>query len=168
MSLGVFTSADTTDTKPAGDSETQPRASTAETASTANPVYSGTPARKSVLLGHVIATKIDGDRISPDDKTLRADNSGTHKPYGRTIAIQSFAVLPAFQNHGLGTMLLRSYIQRIEGSGLAEHIAIVAAESKVEYMKWFGFQRKGPSKAGHGGSEQWIDLALEVSKGDSD
>jgi len=140
------------------------------TASTAQPVYSGTPTRKQVLLGHVIVTKTTSPTVTDDDMAIPQDWRNDdrlshptlgHKEHGRTLCIHSLAVLPAFQRRGLGKLLLRSYIQRIEGSGVADRIAMISHEHLLPFYEGLGFEKKGPSKAQFGGGN-WTDLVLEL------
>lgn len=133
---------------------------------TSQPVYSGTPQRKQVLLGHVIATKTSNETVHDDDMALPDDQSTTsqsqfgHNEHGRTVCIHSLAILPAFQHQGLGRMLLKSYIQRIESAALADRIAIIAHEPLVGYYESFGFKSRGQSKVQFGGGG-WTDMVLE-------
>jgi len=135
------------------------------TVPTSQPVYSGTPQRKQVLLGHVIATKTTNETVHDDDMGLPDDWSSSapavgHQKAGRTVCIHSLAILPAFQRQGLGRMLLKSYIQRIESAGLADRIAIISHEPLVGFYESFGFESKGQSKVQFGGGG-WTDMVLE-------
>ncbi|KAF7845871.1 hypothetical protein BT93_L0231 [Corymbia citriodora subsp. variegata] len=165
LSLGMYTSA-TED-----DSESQ--ASSAPTIDTAQIVYSGAPERKLVLLAHCVVTKTTNSTIMDADMALPPDweESGTlahspdpslgHKEEGRTVCIHSLAVLPAYQGRGLGTMLMKAYIQRIEQSGAADRIALLAHDELVNFYAKLGFEVKGPSKATFGGGG-WVDMVLEL------
>lgn len=93
------------------------------------------------------------------------DSTSGHKEHGRTVCIHSFAVLPAFQRKGLGKLLLRSYIQRIEGSNLADRIALLSHDELVPYYEALGFVNKGPSKAQWGGGG-WSDMIIELKNED--
>lgn len=78
----------------------------------------------------------------------------TSNYYGRTITIHSIAVLPPYQNLGLGSILLNGYLQRMENSGIADRIVLLARPGMVDwFVRNFGFQDKGDSdgaqKAGH-------------------
>jgi len=42
-----------------------------------------------------------------------------HVEHGRTIAVHSVCVLPTHQHLGLGKMVLKAFIQRMETSGIA-------------------------------------------------
>ncbi|PNS16331.1 Histone acetyltransferase Tip60 [Sphaceloma murrayae] len=192
LSLGIFTSADTTIATASTSQPTTANPGSAETAATAVPVYSGTPERKSILLGHVIATKTTNPVVHDEDMELppkwRQDHqrgidspstvtpAGTprlgaegseqpatpgHKEHGRTICIHSLAVLPDFQGRGLGRLLLRSYIQRMESSGVADRIAIIAHKELVGFYEGMGFESRGQSKVTFGNGN-WVDLVLDL------
>ncbi|KAG8631962.1 hypothetical protein KVT40_001102 [Elsinoe batatas] len=195
LSLGLFTSADTTIATATTSQPTLANPGSATTASTSVPVYSGTPERKSILLGHIIATKTTNPLVRDEDMALppnwRAEHqrgidspstvtpawtprigaSGDgpsvtppgHKEDGRTICIHSLAVLPEFQGRGLGKLLLRSYIQRMEGSGVADRVAIIAHEKLVPWYEGMGFESKGQSPVEFAGGK-WVDLSLDLKK----
>ena len=80
-----------------------------------------------------------------------------HQEHGRTIALHSLAVLPAFRNRGLGKVILKSYQQRVESSGIADRVSLVAHEPMIKFYEALGFVNKGSSqcKFGAGG---WYDL----------
>ena len=81
-----------------------------------------------------------------------------HTPHGRTIAVHSVCVLPTHQNMGLGKTLVKAYLQRMEGSGIADRVALIAKPELVGwYVGRFGFQERGESKVGFGGGG-WRDL----------
>ena len=63
LSLGIFTSLEDSDTV---------------TAATSAPVYSGAPKRKSVLLGHIIATKTTNPTVTDKDMQI-PDSSSSEK-----------------------------------------------------------------------------------------
>lgn len=156
LSLGIFTS----------HSEDQ-----IPTSSTAAPVYSGAPSRKAVLIGHIIATKTtnatvtDNDMAipSPDDST--PDPSLGHKEAGRTICIHSLAVLPEYQKRGLGTTLMKAFLQRTESHGIADRAALIAHEHLIPYYERFGFVNKGESECNFGGGG-WYDMVVDLEPGD--
>ncbi|KAH0207790.1 polyamine acetyltransferase, variant, partial [Aureobasidium melanogenum] len=161
LCLGLFTSVDTSDSS-------APLASV-ETASSAHFVYSGAPARKSVLLAHCVVTKttnptvMDEDMEVPDDWKASGASSAKigHREEGRTIAVHSLAVLPSLQNQGLGSTLLKAFIQRMEYVQAADRIALLAHGELVKFYEKLGFENKGPSKATFGGGN-WVDMVLEL------
>ncbi|KAI4155803.1 MAG: hypothetical protein LQ340_000755 [Diploschistes diacapsis] len=100
----------------------------------------------------------------PDSSFPRMDQSDSepgHHPLGRTLAIHSVCVHPAFQKLGLGKTLLKAYLQRMEGSGIADRAAIIVRPEKVGwYVGAFGFQDRGNSTCGWAGGG-WRDLVYD-------
>lgn len=130
------------------------------TVPTAQPVYSGTPDRKQVLLAHVIATKTTNATLTDDDMAMpEAGTRSTkgHKESGRTVCVHSLAVLPAFRYQGLGSLLMKSYIQRIESAGLADRMALIAHDQLINFYEKLGFKNQGKSQAQFGGGG-WYDM----------
>lgn len=131
----------------------------ASTAASARPPDSADPDKKGVLLAHVVATKCDGQAVTDESMDFppewqhgveKSDRRG-HQEKGRTIAVHSLAVLPAYQRMGLGKTVMKSYIQRLETSGIADRIALLAHDHLIEYYESFGFVNKGESVAQFGG-----------------
>ncbi|KAI5257216.1 acyl-CoA N-acyltransferase [Aureobasidium subglaciale] len=162
LCLGLFTSVDMSDSS-------SPLASV-ETASSAHHVYSGAPARKSVLLAHCVVTKttnstvMDEDMEIPDNwKTSSALTSKVgHKEKGRTVAVHSLAVLPSLQSQGLGSTLLKAFVQRLGYVQAADRVALLAHGDLVKFYEKLGFENKGPSKATFGGGN-WVDMVLDLN-----
>lgn len=139
------------------------------TAKTANTTDSSAPSRKGVLLAHVIVTKTRNELVSDDDMKVPSksgmDDGVGHQEDGRTIAIHSLAVLPGYQKKGLGTILMKDYIQRMVESETADRIAILTYGNLVRwYQDTFGFQRKGESGTTFGGGE-WVDMVCLMRMG---
>ncbi|KAK4544113.1 hypothetical protein LTR36_004611 [Oleoguttula mirabilis] len=156
LSLGIFTS----------HSENQ-----IPTAEAAAPVYSGAPDRKAVLIGHIIATKTtnptvtDKDMAVPSPDDSKPDPSIGHKEEGRTICIHSLAVLPEYQKRGLGTTLMKAFLQRTESHDIADRVALIAHEHLMPYYESFGFVSKGESECKFGGGG-WYDMVKDLEPGD--
>ncbi|KAK5105772.1 hypothetical protein LTR62_002172 [Meristemomyces frigidus] len=151
LSLGIFTSHEGDDIA---------------TAKTSAPVYSGAPERKSVLIGHVIATKTTASVVTDDAMALPSSAESSHQGHqqlGRTLCIHSLAVLPDFQHRGLGQTLLRAYLQRIEGQGVADRVALIAHEHLIPFYEGFGFVNQGQSKCQFGGGG-WFDMVRELER----
>ncbi|KAK1810664.1 hypothetical protein LTR12_014988 [Friedmanniomyces endolithicus] len=176
LSLGIFTSL--TD-------------STVPTAATASPVYSGAPKRKSVLLGHIIATKTTNPTVKDEDmavpppsssSSIPTDNPASesnstsapppspaaprsgHKEEGRTLCIHSLAILPQYQRHGLGRTLLQAYLQRMESHAIGDRAALIAHEGLVPFYERFGFVNRGRSGVEFAGGGWW-DMVRELEVG---
>lgn len=80
-----------------------------------------------------------------------------HQEAGRTICIHSLAVVPSHQGKGLGSTLMKAYIQRMEQSQAGDRIALLAHGELVAFYEKLGFVNKGPSKAQFGGGN-WVDM----------
>lgn len=137
----------------------------ASTAASAHPPDSTNPDNKGILLAHIVSTKCDSEVVTDESMDFppewrqgvsEHDRRG-HQEKGRTIALHSLGVLPAYQRIGLGRTILKSYIQRMETSGVADRIALLAHGPLVEYYETFGFVNKGESVAQFGGGG-WNDM----------
>ena len=131
-------------------------------------MYSGTPERKAVLLGHIVATKTTNPTVTDDDMNIPERGSKEppdpkigHKEEGRTVCIHSLAVLPQYQRRGLGKTLMKSYIQRMESQGVADRAALIAHEALIPYYEALGFENLGESAAQFGGGG-WFDMVREL------
>lgn len=88
----------------------------------------------SVLLGHVLGTKTstpvttDASMDFPSDWEAEHPVSSElgHQEEGRTIVLHSVAVAPQFQGRGLGRILMLSYMQHMNGAGIADRLALIA------------------------------------------
>jgi GNAT superfamily N-acetyltransferase len=80
-----------------------------------------------------------------------------HQERGGTICVHSLAVAKEHQGMGLGTILMKSYIQRIKDSKVAERVALLAHEHLVSFYVSLGFTDMGPSNATFGGGN-WNNL----------
>jgi GNAT superfamily N-acetyltransferase len=105
-----------------------------------------------------VHVKDDDMAIPPNWKTDPTAKSPLgHQDDGRTVAIHSLAVLPAYQHKGFGSRLLKAYIQRIKSSGVADRIAIITYDRLVAYYEHFGFKNEGESAVVFGGAK-WYDM----------
>jgi GNAT superfamily N-acetyltransferase len=80
-----------------------------------------------------------------------------HQEEGRTIALHSLAVAVEHQNKGLGSVLMKAYIQRIKDSKIADRIALLAHDHLVGFYEGVGFTDMGPSACTFGGGG-WNNL----------
>ncbi|MCJ1478212.1 hypothetical protein MMC13_006888 [Lambiella insularis] len=106
------------------------------------------------------------DPPAPLTRTTTTDDDTNepvgHKPLGRTIAVHSVCMLPTHQNLGLGKILLKAYMQRMESSGIADRIALLAHPELVGwYVGNFGFVEMGESKVTFRGG-RWRELVYEI------
>ena len=139
------------------------------TASTAEPVLTGDPDRRLVLLGHVIVTKSRSLAVKDEDMAVPEkwqeqpdiDTSVGHKEDGRTIAVHSLAIVPEYQKLGLGQMLMKSYIQRTKASDVADRLALITHEGLVAFYEKLGFQNRGKTDVKGGGGE-WVNMICSL------
>jgi len=68
-----------------------------------------------------------------------------HAEHGDTICIHSLAVVPEQQKKGLGTVLLKSYIERTRSAKVAQRIALLAHDPMVSFYERLGFENMGSS-----------------------
>lgn len=80
-----------------------------------------------------------------------------HCNSGRTIAVHSVAILPAYQNRGLGKTIVKAHAQRMETSGVGDRIALLAHDPMVSFYEKASFENKGKSDAKFGGGG-WNDM----------
>ena len=132
----------------------------------AHPADSTRATRKQTLIGMIVATKTatatvtDTSMDFPPDYVTHPrafDDERGHREDGRTICIHSFGVLTAYQRKGLGKVLMKSYQQRMETSGMADRIALLAHQPLVGMYTEMGFENRGRSAARFGGGG-WTDL----------
>lgn len=57
-----------------------------------------------------------------------------HQESGRTIALHSVAILPEYQGRGLGRVLMLSYMQHMNGSGIADKLALLAHDVSSAFI----------------------------------
>ncbi|KAL8806473.1 MAG: hypothetical protein Q9223_004754 [Gallowayella weberi] len=141
------------------------------TYSFARPPDSTAPMKKSTLVAQVIATKCVSVTVTdeameypPDwrSQTSLSEWQG-HQEQGRTIAIHSLAALPEFKGYGLGKIVMKSYMQRMESSGIADRIALLAHDRLVKYYEALGFRNTGKSETKFGGGN-WYDMLWDITE----
>lgn len=124
LSLGLFTTA-------------TPGSLKAATLATSNPVETDREdGALGVLVAHVVATRT-ADKVVTDEamdyprdwnSESRTPSTKGHHEDGRTICLHSLAVLPNFQGKTIGRTLLSAYIGMMNGSGIADRIALITHE----------------------------------------
>ncbi|RPA82846.1 acyl-CoA N-acyltransferase [Ascobolus immersus RN42] len=99
-------------------------------------------ARKEVLLGHIIGTKINADWVT--DRSMKGDNYG-HVDTGKTIAVHQMAIHKDYHRKGLGKILLKEFMQRMKQSGIAKRLVLIARDNNVKFYEKVGFDERGES-----------------------
>lgn len=131
LSLGLFST-----TTPDGPTAT----AALPTYAHSRPPDSASPTKKSTLVAQVIATKCVSTTVTDESMDYPSDwrSRGVslserqgHQEHGRTIAIHSLAALPEFKGRGLGKIVMRSYMQRMESSGIADRIVLLAHDHLI-------------------------------------
>lgn len=84
-----------------------------------------------------------------------------HRDEGGTICIHSVAVAKEHQGIGLGSILMKSYIQRIKDSKIADRLALLCHDHLIGFYTSLGFENMGPSEAKFGGGG-WNNMVLPV------
>ena len=92
-----------------------------------------------------------------------------HIEQGGTIAIHSLAVAKEHQHKGLGSILLKSYIERIKSAKIAERISLLAHDDLVKFYQGFGFVDEGLSDVKIG-PDPWksmvsSNISIQLQKG---
>lgn len=105
-------------------------------------------------------TVTDKDMGIPSDDP--SDSSLGHKQHGRTVAIHSLAVLPDFQHKGLGSTLMKAYLDRLAKQDVADKAALIAHQEMIPYYEKFGFKNRGKSAAQFGGGG-WFDMVKDIT-----
>lgn len=88
---------------------------------------------RSVLLAHIVATRTDGMFVTDeamdyprDFRVSKHNTSGLgHNDTGSTVCIHSLAVHPELQGCGLGRLIMKSYLQQLKNSEIAESCALI-------------------------------------------
>jgi GNAT superfamily N-acetyltransferase len=123
------------------------------------------------LIAHISATRTPSRSITDATMAYPADwkarrsslpRAGEAEPQGHqeqggTVALHSLAVASEHQRKGLGTILLKAYIERIKSARIAERISLLAHDHLIQFYQGFGFVDEGPSEATFGGI-QWNSM----------
>ncbi|KAK0718222.1 hypothetical protein B0T26DRAFT_752172 [Lasiosphaeria miniovina] len=141
-----------------------------ETLATAKPVETDrADGAVSVLLAHVIATRGCGEVVSDDDMDVSKDwrtRGGRsadvgHQECGQTIALHSLAVSPKLHGCGIGKMIVKGFIQRMNSLDRTDRVALICQNYLISYYERFGFKNIGESKASFGGGG-WYDMVFTL------
>ena len=119
----------------------------------------------------IIGTKIVASAVTDEsmdlpqswqDSTSPSTENRGHEENGRTIAIHTLGVLPAYKDQGLAKTIMKSYEQRMETSGIADRIALLAHGHLIKMYEGMGFENRGKSdvKFGGGGWNSLVSITL--------
>lgn len=117
---------------------------------TENIVGNGETVIKETLIGHILATKIDGDKITEE-------SMGKHIESSLTIGIHSLVIHPLHQKKNLATLLMNDFIQKLSNLSVGDKIVLLSKQKLLPFYERLGFVNKGESNCKHGG-EVWFDL----------
>ncbi|CAK7198789.1 hypothetical protein SEUCBS139899_001454 [Sporothrix eucalyptigena] len=133
-----------------------------------------------VMVGHVIATRCTTDVLTDasmgvpkdwrqaavDPSSVPASPLG-HQTQGSTVAVHSLGVVPSVQGKGLGTKLMKAYLERMaelsktDKQHKIDRVALICQDYLVDYYKKLGFASNGPSEAQFGGGG-WFDMYYAI------
>ncbi|KAL1899080.1 hypothetical protein Sste5346_003002 [Sporothrix stenoceras] len=139
-----------------------------------------------VMVGHVIATRCGAEVLSdasmgvPKDwrAAVAAAPAGSdaasaissplgHQAAGSTVAVHSLGIVPSLQGKGLGTKLMKAYMERMAalsataGAQKIDRVALICQDYLVDYYTKLGFKNNGPSEAQFGGGG-WFDMYYTI------
>lgn len=134
---------------------------------------------KPKLIAHVIATRSPAPSVTdasmdvPENWKERRSSLPLpgekepkgHQETGGTICVHSLAVLKEHQKKGLGSILMKAYVQRIKDSKIAERVALLAHDHLIKFYVGMGFENMGDSQATFGGGG-WNNLVCELNDTD--
>lgn len=132
------------------------------------------------LIGQIVATKIFDQRITErsmgipkfahkyivDESILDNDKIG-HVELSSNIGIHSLIIHSDYKKLGLGTLILKDYIQKLNQQEIGDKIIIIAHQLLIPFYKRIGFVDQGESDCKYAG-ETWNDLVLPLVKDDQD
>ena len=129
---------------------------------------------KRQLIAHIIATRTAApcvtDATMDYPKDWRTNKSSLpnekepvgHQNIGGTICIHSLAVRSEYQAMGIGSVLLKCYIQRMKDAKIADRLALLAHDDLKNFYGRFGFDDMGPSQATFGGGNWNNMVSIEL------
>lgn len=132
------------------------------------------------LIAHVIATRSPAPSVTdasmeiPSDWQTRPSSTvpppgGSepkgHQETGGTICVHSLAVLAEHQKKGLGSILMKAYVQRIKDSKIADRVALLAHDPLIKFYVAMGFENMGDSQATFGGGS-WNNMVCLLNDGE--
>lgn len=120
------------------------------------------------LVAHAVGCRTSAPLVTEQSMKVprKGERDAGHVETGRTLALHSLAVRPSYHGRGVGSMLLKEYLMRIEQVEGVDRIAIIAHEHLVPFYtrNGFGLLGKSANQFGVGG---WLDLVKEISHHES-
>lgn len=138
------------------------------------PTVANQPKPHATLVAHILATRTPSPQVT--DATMGIPQNwrqkgtipnGTdtepvgHQDQGSTIAVHSLAVLNEHQGKGLGTTLMKAYVQRIKDAEIAEKIALLAHDNLLPFYTGLGFTNLGASDCKFA-SGDWYSMVCPI------
>jgi hypothetical protein len=96
---------------------------------------SSQPERKALLIGHIIATKTNNDRISLADLQI-----GGHRNDGNNLAINNLAVLFEYRRLGAFSLLIKEFVIRMHQAAVAEKLLLLSREVYIPLFQHMRFE----------------------------
>ena len=82
---------------------------------------------------------IHGTRTSATYASDGAMAIGGHEPEGSTVGLHTLCVHPGWRAKGLGTLILKEYIKRMESENGIKRIALIAHDELVPFYERYRF-----------------------------
>lgn len=99
--------------------------------------------RSNSLVGFVNGTCIVGNKINHESMT-------NHEPSGRTLVIHSVTIHPDFRRKGLGSTMLKVYIQKMRHEPSIDTIVLLSKVHMLSFYTDCGFSIVRASDVAHG------------------
>jgi len=115
---------------------------------------SSEPKRRALLIGHIIATKTNNDRIMDADLQI-----GGHRNDGINLAINNIAVLYDYRRQGVFSLLIKEFVIRMHQAAVAEKLLLLSRGPYIPLFQHMKFEYRGQSSVALG-DENWYDMAI--------
>jgi GNAT superfamily N-acetyltransferase len=78
---------------------------------------------------------IHGTRTSATYASDGAMEIGGHEPEGSTVGLHTLCVHPGWRAKGLGTLILKEYVKRMESENGVKRVALIAHDELVPFYE---------------------------------
>ncbi|KAI3404543.1 hypothetical protein KGF56_002642 [Candida oxycetoniae] len=118
---------------------------------------------KETLVGHIIATKIAGTRISEASMQLPTEGvqGSGHIESSRIIGVHSVVIEPKWRGKNLAALLLHDYIQKLSNQDVGDQLVLIVHEKLIPFYEKMGFSNLGESACKHANTK-WYDMAVDL------